>query len=94
MAAFSLGQIVATPGALAVMQAAGVSALELIARHARLEPGTLGAADQRANADAIKTGGRVFSSYAVGDETLWIITDVADDEGRRESTCILTPDEY
>ena len=45
--------------------------------------------------NALRTGSRVLSSYRLpGGEKVWIITEAVGDDGRRASTCILTPDEY
>jgi hypothetical protein len=94
---FSLGRVVATPPALRLLERYGVEPLSLLVRHVALDPGSLDAHDQKVNRDALRTGARIFSSYKLGegrDSRVWIITDAADDEGVRASTCILTPDCY
>lgn len=92
---FDLGRTVATPGALALMAEHGVQPADLLLRHALNDWGDLCQSDVRANEDALKTGARILSSYKVADdEKLWVITTAADDDGRRESTCILLPSEY
>lgn len=89
-ARFTLGQVVATPGALEALQAAGQSAMELLQRHIVLDPGSLDEEDQQTNEEAVANGDRVFSSYLLSDGTkLWVITEAA-----RTSTCLLLPDEY
>ena len=76
MGQFPLGQIVATPGALAALATTGTSAVSLIQRHARLEQGALDDEDHQANKDALVYGTRVFSSYKAegAEETFWVIT--------------------
>lgn len=87
---FPLGQVVATPGALEALQAAGQTAMELLQRHIILDPGELDEEDQQANEEAVANGERILSSYLLKDGTkLWVIT-----EADRSSTTILHPDEY
>lgn len=87
---FLLGKIVATPGALEVLESNGQTPMELLQRHVVLAPGELCGEDQQTNLDAVKNGGRIFSSYLLQDKTkIWIIT-----EADRSSTTILLPDEY
>ncbi len=95
---FSLGRVVATPGALAALEKVGQSPIDYIARHARGDWGeSLGAEDQQANIDALASGARLLSAYILPDETkLWIITDAVVDEetGERYATTLLLPEEY
>ena len=88
---FSLGQLVATPAALALLAAAGENSAELLARHHSGDWGEVPPEDARENELAILQGFRVISSYPVGanGERVWIIT-----EADRSSTCILLPTEY
>ena len=86
---FSFGQIVATPGALALLDRTGVNATSLLARHGCGDWGLLPAEDALANWSALDYGLRILSSYPIGNERLWIIT-----EADRSSTCLLLPDEY
>ncbi|MBR9802479.1 hypothetical protein GYB59_12695 [bacterium] len=87
---FTLGSVVATPGALDAMQAAGQTAMELLQRHVVLDPGELDEEDQQTNEEAVTNGDRVFSSFLLKDGTkLWVIT-----EADRSSTCLLLPDEH
>ena len=81
-----LGQIVSTPGALAL----GVDLLLYLRRHASGDWGELDAHDRAANERALKDSSRVFSAYEVptGDR-LWIIT-----EADRSVTTFLLPEEY
>ncbi|VTU28648.1 hypothetical protein SRS16CHR_04308 [Variovorax sp. SRS16] len=91
---FSLGRAVATPGALDALSAAGVSALALLRRHQGGDFSELDAEDRQSNWEAIETGARLLSSYSVGSTRIWVITEAADDEGTRASTCLLLPQEY
>jgi hypothetical protein len=90
---FSLGQVVATPGALEALEQAGITPMRLIARHVFGDWGDLCEEDQEANRQAVKHGGRVFSSYEIGAglnaTKVWVIT-----EADRSSTCALLPGEY
>lgn len=96
MALFSIGQCVATPGALEALQAAGVSPLDLLSRHAQGDWGDLSTKDQEANNQALVDGSRILSAYELPgqDQKVWIITEAVGDDGQRASTCILMADEY
>ncbi len=83
------GRIVATPGALEVLEEAGVEPHELLRRHLSGDWGELDAHDRRENARSLKHGFRVLSSYPVGGQKVWVIT-----EADRSSTCLLLPSEY
>ena len=93
---FSLGQCVATPGALEALQAAGVSPLDLLARHALGDWGDLSQDDLEANNQALEDGSRLLSAYELPgqDQKVWIITEAVGDDGQRDSSCILMADEY
>ena len=87
---FSLGQLVATPGALAALTEAGQSPQVFIARHLLGDWGDCCAEDRAANDEALIHGERLLSAYCTAKGTkLWIIT-----EADRSSTCILLPEEY
>ena len=87
---FKLGQIMATPGALAAMEEAGQAAWELVSRHVQGDWGEVGAEDAEANARSVEDGSRILSAYHLKTgERLWVLT-----EADRSSTCILLPDEY
>lgn len=74
---FRLGQLVATPGAIEVMERLGIDPLGLVARHVTGDWGDLDADDCAVNETALRMGGRIFSAYgAQGDDgCLWVITD-------------------
>lgn len=87
---FSLGQIVATPGALATMTESGQSPMDFIIRHQDGDWGECDADDRLANDEAVDQGERVFSVYRTAKGVkVWVIT-----EANRSSTCILLPEEY
>lgn len=90
---FRTGQVVATPGALQTLERAGVSPMDLLARHVFGDFGDLCAEDKEANRQAVAFGGRILSSYEVGGGTLsakvWVIT-----EHDRSSSTLLLPQEY
>lgn len=89
-AKFSLGQTVATPGALEALQKTGQSPMEFLSRHVGGDWGDLCDEDKEANEEALIHGGRIFSAYHLNDgEKIWIIT-----EADRSSTCVLLPSEY
>lgn len=94
---FSLGRVVATPGALAALEKVGQAPIEYIARHARGDWGDLCEEDKAANAEALVHGSRLLSAYVLPDQTkLWVITDAVIDEttGERQVTTLLLPEEY
>jgi hypothetical protein len=62
---------------------------ESLARHATGDWGELCAFDRRQNEVALREGYRVLSSYPVGEERVWLIT-----EADRSVTTILLPEEY
>ena len=103
-ARFPLGQIVATPGALELLQETGFSAAALINRHAHGSWGDLCEEDRAANEFAVSGRLRILSCYRLVDAerlaatpremrsslpTLWIIT-----EADRSVTTLLLPADY
>jgi len=88
---FSLGQVVATPGALAALEKAGQGPKEFLHRHVHGDWGDLCEEDRRENQFSLERGFRLLSSYRTnaGDTTVWIIT-----EADRSVTTILLPEEY
>jgi hypothetical protein len=92
---FSLGQTLATPGALRALEEAGQSPAFFLDRHLAGDWGEVDAEDKRLNDEALVSGERLLSAYrTLKGERLWIITEATDDEGRRAATTILTPPEY
>ena len=87
---FSLGQVVATPGALEALTESGDNPASLLARHATGDWGELDEHDRHENELSVEHGFRILSAYTLKTGTrLWIIT-----EGDRSSTTILLPTEY
>lgn len=88
---FSLGQVCATPGALAALTEAGVHPVELLTRHAAGDWGDLCDEDRAQNQLALRDGLRIFSAHGLGRtlHRVWIIT-----EADRSVTTILLPEEY
>ena len=87
---FSLGQVVATPGALEILKIAKQDPLSLLSRHVTGDWGDLGEEDQQENELSVKLGFRILSAYTINTGArVWIIT-----EADRSSTTILLPSEY
>jgi hypothetical protein len=88
---FRLGDIVATPGAISLLERTDTHPLDLLLRHMRGDWGALSEADAIANRRAVEQGSRILSAYLLGTppEVLWIIT-----EARRHATTLLLPSEY
>ncbi|HEY6182881.1 MAG TPA: hypothetical protein VIW67_11575 [Terriglobales bacterium] len=88
---FPPGQIVATPGALALLERANQPSWHFLSRHLRGDWGDdLSQDDKAENELSLKHGFRLLSSYKVVDgEKLWIIT-----EADRSATTLLLPSEY
>ena len=86
---FPLGQIVATPGALELLDRGAINADELISRHRSGDWGSVPSEDAEENELSVVNGFRILSSYPVGDGRIWIIT-----EADRSSTTLLLPEEY
>jgi hypothetical protein len=87
---FTLGQVVATPSALAALASSGQTPEALLTRHAQGDWGDLDEEDWRENNRSLARGLRLLSAYALPDGTkLWIIT-----EADHSATTLLLPDEY
>jgi hypothetical protein len=87
---FPLGQIVATPGALAALERAKQPPTCFLARHAIGDWGELEPTDVAENECSVAHGFRLLSSYETkAGERLWIIN-----EADRSATTLLLPEEY
>lgn len=87
---FNLGQIVITPGALALLaENEDVNPGDLLRRHLTGDWGDMDEEDQATNDVAVVLGNRILSSYPVGDGKVWIIT-----EWDRSVTTLLLPEDY
>lgn len=98
---FSLGKVVATPGALQMLAEVGRHPLEFLGSHVTGDFGDICEEDRQANLAAIAHGGRVLSSYKVGrcaqeaSWKLWIISEGRNAEGGAyQVTTLLLPEEY
>ena len=87
---FGLGQLLATPGALAAIEQAGQAPAAFIKRHAAGDWGEVCGDDWALNDEALESGGRLLSAYRTSlGVRLWVIT-----ESDFSATTILLPDEY
>jgi len=92
---FSLGQILATPGALEALETSGQNVQFFLARHVRGDWGEVDDEDKLANDQSLVDGSRLLSAYRTLKNTrIWIITEAADDHGHRVATTCLKPEEY
>ena len=92
---FSLGRTLATPAALKAIEDAGQTPGFFLDRHIQGDWGEVCDDDKQANDRALVDGGRLLSAYRTLKNTrIWIITEAADDQGRRAATTILEPSEY
>ena len=88
---FSLGRIVATPGAIDALTRANQLPHDFLNRHVMGDWGSeLPEEDKAENEFSLQRGFRILSSYATAaDEKLWVIT-----EADRSATTLLLPEEY
>jgi hypothetical protein len=86
---FPLGQVVATRGAIALLEAARIDPAQLLRRHQSGDWGELDEQDRRENDYAVQRWLRIFSAYGQPPDRLSVIT-----EADRSVTTILRPDEY
>lgn len=87
-AKFPLGQLVATPNALASI--AQDEILIAIRRHLTGDWGTLDAEDWQTNENALRFGGRLFSLYHSSQNVKFYIITECD----RSVTTVLLPEDY
>ena len=87
---FSLGRIVATPGALEVLEEANQNPFEFLERHQAGDWGELCEDDKSENEFSLKNGFRILSAYrTLHVVKVWVIT-----EADRSVTTLLVPHEY
>ena len=87
---FNPGKVMATPGALAALEASGESLLNYLQRHLAGDWGDVDAEDAQENELSLQNGWRLLSVYTLKSGTkIWVIT-----EADRSSTCLLLPEEY
>jgi hypothetical protein len=71
---FPLGQLVATPSALAALQKAGQSPAEFLSLHVRGQWGDIPDEYRRENEYSLQHGFRLLSSYGTNaNETIWVV---------------------
>jgi hypothetical protein len=88
-ARFAVGQIVATPGALAALEDAADNPALFLRRHVTGDWGEVDEHDRHQNEFSVEHGFRLLSSYTLSNGTrIWIIT-----EADRSATTLLLPSE-
>jgi hypothetical protein len=90
MIRFPLGRVVATPGALSVLEKAEQPPAEFLDRHVNGDWGDVTDADKQENEVSVEQGFRILSAYttSAGDR-IWVLT-----EADRSVTTILLTSEY
>jgi hypothetical protein len=92
---FSLGRVVATPGALNALEESGQSPALFLDRHIQGDWGDVCDEDKAVNDTALVDGSRLLSSYTtLKGVKLWVITEAVGDDGKRASSCLLLPQDY
>ncbi|HMX98807.1 MAG TPA: hypothetical protein PKC44_03385 [Agitococcus sp.] len=86
---FELGQVCLTSGTHALMLEGQLDVNNLINRHVSGDWSDMCEEDRQTNQDAITHGDRIFSSFNLPTQKVWVIT-----EYDRSVTTILLPDEY
>lgn len=82
---FSLGQVVATPAAIAACKEVGLKATDLVTRH---HSGDWGSADAEANEAGLDGSDMLISIFDVGGTSVWVKT-----EYDRSVTTVYLPSE-
>jgi len=81
---------VATPGALAALEEAGQTPIDVLCGHSVGDWGDLDEHDRQENEFSLRRGFRLLSAYTLNNGTrIWIIT-----EAGRSATTLLLPSEY
>lgn len=86
---FALGQVVSTPKALAFAKKNQINLVHLLTRHQTGDWGDLEDEDKESNEEALINDTRIFSSYSIAEDKIWIIT-----EADRSLTTFLMPSDY
>lgn len=88
---FSLGRVVASPGALQALESAGLSAAHFLHLHQTGNWGEVDERDRKHNDRALTSGCRLLSAYTLPNTRtrIWVIT-----EADRSVTTVLLPGEY
>ena len=92
---FSLGHLFFTPAARELMARHAIDLLALHHQHQHGDWGDLGADDKNGNDQALIDGDRVLSTYVIGGEQVYLLTEPVNQEsGLRRSTCLMLANEY
>jgi len=87
---FAPGRILATPGALAAMEEAGISPASLLLRHLSGDWGDLCPEDKEENELSLREGFRILSAYTLPTgQKIWLIS-----EADRSVTTFIRPVDY
>ncbi len=88
MVTFDNERVFITPPAEKLMQRHGIDSHQLLERHCNGDWGDQSDEDKKAWDRALENGSSLMSVYKVGDEEVWLITDV-----ERLTTTFLVPEE-
>jgi len=90
-ALFTLGQLVATPGALAAIGESGDDLSTYLACHQSGDWGDIDAHDRSENQLLLEPGFRLMSvcTLSITGVKIWVVT-----KADRSSTCVLSPEEF
>lgn len=93
---FDCGVLLATPGASEAFNRNNQTPFEFLQRHIAKDWGDLcDEEDRKANEQALVDGSRLLSAYRLADGTkMWCITEAVGENGHREATTFLLPEEY
>ncbi len=87
---FSPGGVTFSDSAMAALRRVGLDVMDLVRKHCMADWTDMMPHDRRANIEALARGGRIFSSFHLGDQVrVWVIT-----EADRSSTSVLLPGEF
>jgi hypothetical protein len=90
MIRFSLGRVVATPGALGALEKAEQLPAEFLDRHVHGDWGEVPEADKQENEVAAEQGFCIMSGYTTSaGDNLWILT-----KADRSVTILMLPEDY
>ena len=88
-------RVLATPAAMQALYARQASPMALLSRHLSGDWGEVSPDDAQLNEAALVDGGRLMSSFRVGDDlVVWVITEAVGDDGVRAATTLLLPEDY
>ena len=92
---FTFKALLATPGASGAFDRNQQTPHEFLERHLSGDWGELCDEDRQLNEEALIDGARLMSAYRLKDNTrIWCITEATGENGQREATTFLLPDEY